>query len=389
MPYKDVARQLANKFKARFSLEATHYAAAPGRVNFIGEHLDYNEGLVLPLAIDRHVVFAGALNEVSNQVEIYSEEVDETLCVALDGEIEVAESGWKNYVIGVIAELRKQGFKIPACKAQIFSTLPLGGGLSSSAALEVAAAKFFESLTGETMSGWDKVKLCQRAENQYAGVPCGIMDQFSSVFGKQDSMMLLDCRDTKFEYVPFDDESLSVLVTNTQVKHQLMDGEYSKRKEQCREACEVLEVASLRDVSVEQLERNRMKLGPILFRRAKHVVSEIQRTIDCANAVASHQWELVGNLMFESHQSLKNDYEVSCRELDLLVEFFRELSSSHAIYGARMTGGGFGGSTVALLKTSAVAETSQMIAKMYRDETKLQPTIFSTRPVDGASAFAI
>jgi galactokinase len=271
-----------------------------------------------------------------------------------------------------------------AFQAVIESSVPIGGGLSSSAALEVGTATLMEVITGTTLDPVDKALLCQKAEHEFAGVPCGIMDQFASVMGQADHAMLLDCRSREIEQIPFADPNITVLIVNTNVKHELSGGEYAERRAQCEAAARKLGVPSLRDATLSQLESQHDKLDPVEFRRARHAISEIERTTEAAAAVKTGDWPRVGRLMYASHDSLRYDYEVSCRELDLLVDLARNVGPSAGVIGSRMTGGGFGGCTVSLVETAKVDAIAPHLVHSYRTATGIEPTILSSRPVRGA-----
>jgi len=263
--------------------------------------------------------------------------------------------------------------------------VPLGGGLSSSAALEVATATLLESISGKRLDPVDKALLAQKAEHEYAGMPCGIMDQFISVMGKKDHLLLLDCRSRHTELVPMTDPAIELLITNTNVKHELTGGEYAKRRAQCEQAARELGVSSLRDADAEKLERTRPKMDNTVYRRAKHVVSEIERTLHAAEGVRASNWPTVGQLMYASHASLRDDYEVSCPELDAVVEIAQSIGLTGGVYGCRMTGGGFGGCTVALVQSDKVKAISDRVAVEYEKRTKIKPTLFVSRPAAGAT----
>ena len=291
-------------------------------MNLIGEHVDYNDGFVLPMAIERFTVIAAdAAPGSTNEVRLVSADFDEETTFQLGHAMTPGEPAWSNYVRGVLAGCLARGFTIPGLDAMIASTVPIGGGLSSSAALEVATATLAEAIAGRSLgSTAEKALLCQKAEHDFAGVPCGIMDQFIAVGAQRDHVMLLDCRSTTFDLIPLASPAITVLIINSQVKHSLAAGEYAKRRSECHEAARILGVASLRDVTTDDLNAARDRLPPCVFRRARHVISEIGRTLAAARAISGEDWALLGSLMYASHMSLRDDYEVSCEELDLLVD---------------------------------------------------------------------
>jgi galactokinase len=267
----------------------------------------------------------------------------------------------------------------------LHSTVPLGGGLSSSAALEVSTATLIEAVTGKKIDPVEKALLCQKAENDFAGVPCGIMDQFVSVMGRANHLLLLDCRSRKTELVPMSDAAVSLLIVNTNVRHELTGGGYAQRRLQCELAAKILGVPSLRTATAEMLERAKSQMDEMVFRRARHVIGEIERTVQAAAGVRASNWPAVGQLMYASHVSLRDDYDVSCKELDVVVEIAESIGTKGGIYGCRMTGGGFGGCAVALVKTELVEAISQQIAADYKKKTKIEATIFVSRPAAGAT----
>jgi galactokinase len=363
-------------------------AAAPGRVNVIGEHTDYNDGFVLPMAIERYTVIAAApAAGPAAQVQLRSSQMDNRpVLIDLGKPMQPFPKGlWANYPAGVIAGFIGRRIPLAGFDALIHSTVPLGGGLSSSAALEVAMATLLEAITGQTLDPVEKAILCQQAEHQYAGVPCGIMDQFVSVMGRKDHLLLLDCRSRRTELVPMRDPSVSLLVTNTNVKHELGGGQYAQRRAQCEAAAKILRVPSLRDATFAALQQAKAGMDDAVFRRARHVIAEIERTPRAARLLAASDWSAAGQAMYASHFSLRDDYEVSCPELDAVVEIARAMGERGGVYGCRMTGGGFGGCTVALVKTDAVAAISEKISADYKKKTGIEATLFVSRPAAGAA----
>lgn len=358
--------------------------AAPGRVNLIGEHTDYNDGFVLPMAIDHYCVIAGRKAQ-GDSATIFSAATNDRATISLSTQIPQAMPGhWSNYVAGVIAGFAALPIRVPSFQAAIHSFVPVGGGLSSSAAIEVATATILEAMTGTTLEPITKALLCQKAEHEFAGVPCGIMDQFASVMGQDDHLMLLDCRSQQIEYIPFRDPSVTMLITNTKVKHALAGGEYAERRRQCESAARRLGSDSLRDITFEQLTGRQSQLTSREFQRARHVVTEIARTVEAAAAVKANDWSTVGRLMDESHISLRDDYEVSCQELDLLVDLAHEIGPAGGVIGSRMTGAGFGGCTVSLVETTKVEAIARRLEVGYRAQTGVEPVFLTTRPARGA-----
>ncbi len=387
MTLKELGNHVAQQFKKTYGRPARWIAAAPGRVNVIGEHTDYNDGFVLPMAIDRYTVIAAApAAKGAKKIRLRSTLGDGAASIDSAQPVKPASKGtWFNYPAGVIAGFLGRGLNPGAFDALIHSTVPLGGGLSSSAALEVATATLLEAITEKDLDPVDKALLCQKAEHDYAGMPCGIMDQFISVMGRKDHLLLLDCRSRKPELVPMSDPSVAVLIANTNVKHELTGGEYATRRAQCERAAKILGVPSLRDATVAMLERARGKSEDVVFRRARHVIGEIERTVLAAREVRASNWPEAGRLMYGSHASLRDDYEVSCPELDAVVEIAQSIGPKGGVIGCRMTGGGFGGCTVALVRTEAVGAVSDRIASEYEARTKIKPSLFVSRPAAGAT----
>ncbi len=265
------------------------------------------------------------------------------------------------------------------------STVPLGGGLSSSAALEVCTATLMEAATGKTIDPIEKALLAQKAEHDFAGVPCGIMDQFISALGREGHLLLLDCRTRQTQLIPMSDPSVALLVINTNVKHELSGGEYAERRAQCEEAARNIGVKSLRDCTPDQLDQAKGKLSEVVYRRARHVIGEIERTVHAAEGIRQSNWPTVGQFMYASHYALRDDYEVSCKELDDVVEIAEDIGCQGGVYGCRMTGGGFGGCCVALVKADCADAITKKIAADYKAKTGIEATIFASRPAAGAT----
>ena len=333
------------------------------------------------------IMLAQLESYLGSEATVYSVATDEEARIQLapSGATGSASAGhWSSYVVGVISGCASRNLRPSGFSAVIESDVPVGGGLSSSAAIEVATATLIEAMTSTTLDPVEKALLCQKAEHEYAGVPCGIMDQFASVMCRPDHLMLLDCRSRQIEHIPFSDPNVTVLIINTNVKHELSGGEYAERRSQCESAARKLGVASLRDATLSQLESCRSELSEAEYRRARHAIGEIARTIEGAAAIKANQWPQIGQLMYASHNSLRDDYEVSCPELDLLVELARSIGPSGGVIGSRMTGGGFGGCTVSLVETAKVENVARQLSQSYLAETGIQPSILTSRPARGA-----
>jgi len=368
-------------FQEKFGREATHGGAAPGRVNLIGEHTDYNMGLVFPMALPLVTVVVGAKNqdESNEEIRIFSQSQDSIVTFSLKdtehAELAESDTAWVNYVKGVVHHFHTA---VTGFDAVIVGSVPLGGGVSSSASVEVASYSFLEQLMGsQAESDKHKALACQAAEHSHAGMPCGIMDQFISVMATEGSALLIDCRDLTAKTVPLSDPSVSVLITNSNVKHKLTGSEYPERRAACLNSAAEMGAESLRDVSMEQVDRFRDKLDDVTYRRVRHVVTEITRTSAAAEALENGDYVEMGRLMVESHKSLRDDFEVSCAELDVLVEAALKVEG---VYGSRMTGGGFGGCTVTLLKQESVDKVLEAISREYQGRA----TFYLCKPSAGA-----
>ncbi len=387
----DITAQLArltDAFTAAYGRPPTHAAVAPGRVNLIGEHTDYNDGFVLPMAIQRQTVIVAARSD-RPAARVRSTGAEGEAEFALDGQMAPGEPAWANYVKGAVHGCLQRGLDPGAFDAVLDSTVPAGGGLSSSASIEVATATLIEALSDQRLDPVDKALLAQKAEHDFAGVPCGIMDQFISAMGREGSALLIDCRSHQTRPVPLSDESIVVLIANSNCKHELTGGEYAERRAQCEAAAERLGVSVLRDATMPQLDAVKDRLDDMSYRRARHVISENQRTLDAADAMAAGDWATVGSLMFASHDSLRDDFEVSTPELDQLVELAATRCPDGGVIGSRMTGGGFGGCTVSLVRADAADEVAAALGAGYAKAVGIQPTIFATRPAAGARALTL
>ena len=370
-------------FEKYFGHKPTVISASPGRVNLIGEHTDYNNGFVLPMALNNINVIAvapsptgkhrwiGALGD--EMIEIDPADVDKP-----------GEPFWSNYVRGVICMLGRRGIKVPAVDMLIDSNVPRGGGLSSSAAFEVSACTALAALCGADVSPTERALIGQATEHEFVNVPCGIMDQFISANGKKDHALMLDCKDLSYRLIPMTDPNVSVLVIDSAVKHSLADGGYAARRKNCEDACAILGVPSLREATLAMLEEKKAELGDLCYRRARHVIGENARVANFAAALQAGDWGAAGIAMRSSHASLRDDFEVSCAEVDTLVSLADTIPSASSVYGARMTGGGFGGCIVALVKSSDVEQVAKEMLEGYRDALGIETTYLVTRPGDGA-----
>jgi len=380
--------ELRSHFESIFGKTNDHVRIirAPGRVNLIGEHTDYNDGLVMPMAIEPEVRIACRARS-DGQISIASTAFPgERANFSISQKIERQEKSWSNYMRGPAAELIEAGIPLVGMDALYANTLPVGSGLSSSAAIEVGTAQALLTLSGNSVDASRVALLCQKAEHEYALVPCGIMDQMIVAGGQAGRAMLLDCRDLSRQFVPIESRDLRVVIVNSMVHHELTGGEYAKRRQQCEAGVAHFKksnssVRALRDVTIEQLNGAKEQLPEIVFRRCRHVITEITRTAKAAEHLQSHYYHEVGDLMAQSHQSLRDDYEVSVPELDYLVE---QAMTVRGVYGARMTGGGFGGCIVALVQPAAVESLAGHLSSTYQKKFGKNPAVYVTTATAGA-----
>ncbi len=338
------------------------------------------------MAIDRHTVIAAAPApaDAGLRLRLHSAAMAETVDIPLAATPVPGEPRWANYARGVVAGFGARGLVAPALDALLISDVPLGGGLSSSAAFEVATATLLEAAVGAALDPAEKARLCRQAEHDYALVPCGIMDQLISVLGNEAGALLIDCRSQQTRLVPFADPSVALLIANSNVRHALGDGAYAARMSACVEAAHKLGVPELGQATPPMVAAAERALGALLHRRARHVVTENARTRAAADALAGGDWRGAGALMYESHRSLRDDFEVSSPELDTLVELASAIGEAGGVFGARMTGGGFGGCTVTLAAADRTAEIGERLAREYHRRHDRALTWFVSRPARGA-----
>jgi galactokinase len=359
---------------------------APGRVNLIGEHTDYNGGFVLPMAIERETVVAAALRP-DRTVRAYSAGLGEELSFDLDRPHPPRRGIWLDYVEGVAQALESRGIKLSGADLYIDSDVPAGAGLSSSAALEISVGLALARVSGQEVDGVTLALAGQQAEHTYVGTLCGIMDQFVAALARERHALLIDCRSLEAEPVPLDTTGAAFVVADTRVKHELSSSEYNVRRAECVRGVELLRehlpgILELRDVSVADFRRHADVLPDPILRRCRHIVTENERTLGAAHALRAGNLAEMGRLMYQSHDSLRDDYEVSSPELDVLVELARGLPG---VLGARMTGGGFGGSTVSLVQRESLAEFERALSEGYERETGQRPAILVSEAGAGAA----
>jgi galactokinase len=377
--------KIRSRYRELYGSEPQFWVRAPGRVNLIGEHTDYNDGFVLPAAIEREVLIAlGPQDEgmtVMRSLD-YPHEVEFEL-----RDIERAEDDpWGNYVRAVAWALQDAGIEISGFHGVGQGDVPIGSGLSSSAALEVAVALAYQAVSGFEMDGATMAKVCQRAENGFVGVNCGIMDQFVSRLAQKDHALLIDCRSLEYRPVPFPAQGAKIVIADTRKRRGLVDSEYNARRSECEEAVRILSqslpgIRALRDVTVEQFESLKDRLPETARRRARHVITENERALAATDALTSGDLETFGRLMNASHVSLRDDYEVSCKELDVMAELAWE---TPGVLGSRMTGAGFGGCTVSLVRDDAVECFCRTVPAQYQERTGLEPSLYVTEAAAGA-----
>jgi galactokinase len=378
-------KELGQKFAGMFGGQPAVFSA-PGRVNLIGEHTDYNDGFVMPSAIGlRTEVAISPASEA--KLRIYSQDFPQSFEFDSNNLPQRATGAWCDYVLGIAVALQQSGQAARGANIFVQSKIPIGAGLSSSAAIEVASALALLSLNRAILPLEDVAKLCQRTENTFIGARVGIMDQFVSCLGKAGHVLFLDCRSLDFEFIPIPD-TVKLVICNTMVKHQHAGGEYNRRREECEEGVRIFakwypEIRALRDLSVAQLREHLQDVPPIIYKRCQHVVEENQRVRDAASCLHAGDLYSFGQLMRESHRSLRDLYEVSCRELDIMAEAAEGLPGC---YGGRMTGGGFGGCTINLVEASNAELFADEISARYQGAVGIKPAVYICSAADGARA---
>ena len=370
--------KLRTAFIERFSSNPIFYASA-GRINLIGEHTDYNGGFVFPGAIDKYIMTAINING-TDKVRLYSVDMNQYTEFGLREEDKPAEQ-WACYVFGVCREVIKRGFEVKGFDAVFAGNVPLGAGLSSSAALESCFAYALNDLFNDNkISIFELALIGQSTEHNYCGVNCGIMDQFASVFGKKDCLMRLDCRSLEFKYFPFKPVGYKLVLVNSQVKHELVDSPYNKRRESCERVAKTLGVETLRDADMSMLEAAKDQISDEDYKRAMYVIGEKQRVLDVCEALENGDYETVGQRMYETHHGLSKDYEVSCEELDFLNDVAKECG----VTGSRIMGGGFGGCTINLVKENLYDTFVQTAKTKFNEKYGIEPIIIDVVISDGA-----
>jgi galactokinase len=389
-----LAGRMAEKFRSLFA-EDPIVIRSPGRVNLIGEHTDYNKGFVLPAAINKAIYMAVSRRD-DRELHLVSADLD-LIYRGNTGQISPSSMEWPDYMLGVIAQLQQQGHLIGGFNCVFGGDIPLGAGMSSSAALECATAFSLNELFGLGLDPLTMVKLSQKAENEFVGVQCGIMDQFACMFGRKESVIRLDCQSLDYEYVPFNTEGIRIVLLDTNVKHSLASSEYNTRRQQCETGARLVEaglrktgeqktqVHSLRDVSMEMLDRWVAPADPLIYRRCRYVVEENARLLAACNDLQKGDIAAFGQRMFATHEGLSHDYEVSCVELDFLVG---QVRNNPGVLGARMMGGGFGGCTINLVKEEAIDELVGRVSAAYAQVMNKELRVYIGQIENGTSLLA-
>ena len=359
---------------------------SPGRINILGEHTDYNEGFVLPAAIDKNI-YVAISKRPDNQINLFAGDFSESFSISTE-DIKPEAIQWPNYILGVVDQLQKKGFTVTGFNLVVDGDIPIGAGLSSSAAVECAVIFALNTVFEFGLSKMQMVQLAQKAEHVFAGVNCGIMDQFASMFGKKDHAIKLDCRSLQYEYVPIKLEGYKIVLFNTNVRHNLAASEYNTRRKQCEEGISIISqnhptITSLRDINIEMLKENVEAVDPLIYKRCKFVVQENERLLGVCEDLKRGDIKALGAKMFQTHHGLRYDYEVSCKELDFLVDHVKR---NDDVAGARMMGGGFGGCTINLVKDEAVEKLIADTGVAYHEATGLYLTAYHVAIEDGTGA---
>jgi galactokinase len=384
MKNREIITQVTEAYQEKFN-DAFLLVRSPGRVNIIGEHTDYNDGFVLPAAIDK-AAYAAIGKRADNEIHLYSTAFHEELTFDISN-VHPAKQEWANYVLGVVDQFQKNGYQPGGFNMVIDGDVPIGAGLSSSAAVECATGLALKETFGFEIDNRKMARMAQMAEHTFAGVKCGIMDMFASIFGKKDHLIKLDCRSLDFEYVPIAMQGIRIVLMNTNVKHSLASSEYNTRRAQCEEGVSLVkkkypEVNSLRDTTMQMLDECIRNVDEVVYRRCKYVVQENERLLTGCEDLERNDIVSLGEKIFRSHEGLSKEYEVSCKELDYLVE---QVKGNKNVLGARMMGGGFGGCTINLVKEEAIDELVAKVKVNYERDMKLPLTVYIAEIEDGSS----
>jgi len=380
---RNLIDEISAEFKKRFGSEFV-LVEAPGRVNLIGEHTDYNDGFVLPAAIDKAIWLAIGLNKIGC-IRLFSADMNEEYEVELSSDLKKSGLGWPDYILGVADQLRKHGMNSVGFDCVFGGNVPIGAGLSSSAALEGGVLFGLAKLNDWEISPMKMSQIAQKAENEFVGVQCGIMDQFASLNGKESHALKLDCRTLEFDKIPFRDPDFKIVLCDTGVRRELAGSEYNIRREQCEKGVSIIQkthpdVVKLRDVTLEMLENQRNEMEPVVFNRCQFVIEENSRVLAACEDLEHDNIDAFGEKMYASHRGLQHKYEVSCNELDILVDIAGDVEG---VIGSRMMGGGFGGCTINLVRTGSVEAFRKQVSEGYSKQTGLEVEIYETNISDG------
>jgi len=380
-------QQVIEKFNEIYRHRPIFISSAPGRINLIGEHTDYNGGFVLPVAINQGIKMAAILTE-EKMLYLFSDYYSELLSISIENPLNLPkEKSWYSYFLGVLDQFMRRNIQVPGMKIVISGNVPLGVGLSSSAAYEVCACAMLNEITKANLSKKEIALLSQSAEHsEFVGVQCGIMDQFSSALGQKDKALFIDCYSLNYELVPFDSNKVNIVIINTMRKRGLVDSEYNQRRKECEDGLRLIselsgnDYPSVRHISLDVFEKHKNKLPLNIRKRLTHNLTENTRVIEFKKALEENNFIKAGNLLYQSHKSLRDDFEVSCDELDAIVEI---VSNYKRAYGCRMTGAGFGGCAIALANPKIVDGFSEFIIKEYRKKVKVEPEIYISQAANG------
>jgi galactokinase len=380
--------KIVEKVQTEFERQFNRYPViirSPGRVNLIGEHTDYNKGYVLPATINRSIILAIAPNNL-NRIRLHAiDMVPGSFQIVMNGKFQKSDLLWPNYVLGVVDQLRKSGTEISGFDCVFGGDIPIGAGLSSSASLVGGVIFGLSKIFDLEMSLIEMARLGQKAENDFVGVQCGIMDQFTNLFGRKGHAIKLDCRSMDFEYYPFNQKGIQIVLFDTKIQRELVMSEYNERRKQCEEGVRILNqidpsVKSLRDVTYDQLQNHKEDFDPVIHKRCTYVVDENERVLSACNDLLNEDLSSFGKRMYQSHYGLRDHFEVSCKELDILVNATETLDS---VLGSRMMGGGFGGCTINLILESELMNTIQRIRNIYKEKAEKSVDVYSVKLADG------
>jgi galactokinase len=384
----NTVHRVEEKFKKRFA-EQPLLVRSPGRVNLIGEHTDYNLGYVLPAAIDKAIYFAITPRN-DRLCDIFALDMDDEYKFTLD-DLQFTPKGWPNYLMGVVDQFIKARYRIRGFNCVFGGDIPIGAGLSSSAAIEAGLAFALNTLFELRIEDLALVQLAQKAENEFVGVRCGIMDQYINIFGERDQVLRIDCRSLEYKYYPFAYPDICIVLFDSRVSHSLASSEYNRRREECGEGVATIkkccpEVSSLRDVSIEMLEQCKSLMNSTIYRRCKYVVEENDRVLKACKELEKGDLKAFGAYMNQTHEGLSRDYEVSCQELDFLIALVKDKPQ---VYGSRMMGGGFGGCTINLIENDGIEEISRSVAEKYKQEFNIDMKTYITSIGSGTSVITV